>query len=384
MERQPLSLFLVLKRIYQLQPNQATFTLRSNIGLLVKQVSNELYNLSFIFEHSRVAHKFQAAALTLECIKLFDGQHSNLQIANKLSIPIEEVDGLCEYLVDQNIIHRTCSEHHDLNNRFSRQLNFFLSFETQANTRFEMQQRIEQAHVVVIGIGSVGTWLVESLARNGVGELTLIDDDKVELNNLPRQGLFAETDVGTSKTAAAAQRLQQINPKITINTVDHFIANTDGLTPHLALNQTNQAAVVVNCADQPSVTFTNGIVSDACFSHGIPHVLCGGYDGHLSFIGQTVIPHQTACWRCYAESEVYESQLHGYQFVAITPTQVIGGTLAQISSICANIHALEVIKVITQYCKPAMQNGKAELDFSEYNLTHSSISKRPDCRQCGK
>jgi len=236
---------------------------------------------------------------------------------------------------------------------------------------------------VVLGVGSVGTWLIESLVRCGVAQLTLIDSDVVEASNLPRQGLFAEHDIGEAKTQAAARRLKQINSNIKINIVEHFINKASDLTPYLALGEANQVDVVVNCADQPSVTYTNGIVSDACFELAIPHVLCGGYDGHLSFIGQTIIPNKTACWRCYADSNLYKTQLDGYQFIAVTQTQVVGGTLAQISSICANIHALEVIKVLTDYSIPAMQNRKAELDFNEYNFSNSTIIKRQDCSQCG-
>lgn len=84
-------------------------------------------------------------------------------------------------------------------------------------------QRIRQAHVAVVGVGGVGSWAVECLARSGVGQLSLIDMDHVSESNVNRQ-LHAVTDtLGQSKVLAMQERIAQINPQCVVHIIDDFI-----------------------------------------------------------------------------------------------------------------------------------------------------------------
>ena len=83
-------------------------------------------------------------------------------------------------------------------------------------------QAIRQANVAVIGIGGVGSWAVEALARSGVGQITLIDFDQVAESNINRQ-IHAVTDtVGMAKVDAMRQRIAQINPYCQVNCIEEF------------------------------------------------------------------------------------------------------------------------------------------------------------------
>lgn len=82
---------------------------------------------------------------------------------------------------------------------------------------------ISNAHVCVIGIGGVGSWVAEALARSGVGQMTLIDNDSIALSNMNRQIHTLSSTVGQQKVTAMAERLLQINPEITLNVIDDFI-----------------------------------------------------------------------------------------------------------------------------------------------------------------
>jgi tRNA threonylcarbamoyladenosine dehydratase len=89
-------------------------------------------------------------------------------------------------------------------------------------------QTFRQAHVCVIGIGGVGSWAAEALARSGIGAITLIDLDDVCVSNINRQ-LHALTDtVGQDKVAVMAQRIHAINPECIVHQVEDFIS-TDNL-----------------------------------------------------------------------------------------------------------------------------------------------------------
>lgn len=73
-------------------------------------------------------------------------------------------------------------------------------------------QKIRSAHVVVVGIGGVGSWAVEALARSGISRITLIDMDHIAESNINRQIHALSTSLGMSKVEAMAQRIAQINP----------------------------------------------------------------------------------------------------------------------------------------------------------------------------
>lgn len=89
------------------------------------------------------------------------------------------------------------------------------------------QQRLAAAHVVVVGIGGVGSWAVEALARSGVGNLTLIDMDHISESNINRQIHALESTLGGSKVAVMAQRIADIAPRCQVLVIDDFVTETN-------------------------------------------------------------------------------------------------------------------------------------------------------------
>lgn len=91
--------------------------------------------------------------------------------------------------------------------------------------------RFQAAHVCVIGIGGVGSWAVEALARSGIGQLTLVDMDHVAESNINRQIHALDSELGKAKILAMAERIQGINPLCQVHCVDDFISpdNLDAL-----------------------------------------------------------------------------------------------------------------------------------------------------------
>jgi tRNA threonylcarbamoyladenosine dehydratase len=84
-------------------------------------------------------------------------------------------------------------------------------------------QRIRASHIAVIGIGGVGSWAVETLARSGVGRLTLIDLDHVAESNINRQIHALESTLGQAKVLAMKERIAQINPLCQVNCIEEFV-----------------------------------------------------------------------------------------------------------------------------------------------------------------
>ncbi len=84
-------------------------------------------------------------------------------------------------------------------------------------------QKLANAHVVIIGVGGVGSWSVEALARSGIGELTLIDLDNVAESNTNRQLHALTNDFGKPKVLALQERIAQINPECKVNLIEDFV-----------------------------------------------------------------------------------------------------------------------------------------------------------------
>lgn len=108
---------------------------------------------------------------------------------------------------------------------------------------------LSQAHVCVVGVGGVGSWAVEALARCGVGELTLIDADHVVESNVNRQIQATDVTFGQAKISALTERIALINPNCVVHEVDDFIGEDN-----LELMPTS-AHVVLDCTDQVRAKF---------------------------------------------------------------------------------------------------------------------------------
>ncbi len=130
---------------------------------------------------------------------------------------------------------------------------------------------IQQAHVCVIGIGGVGSWAVESLARTGVGELTLIDHDDIAESNINRQVHSLSDTIDDSKVTAMANRIQQINPDCKVNIIDDFISETN-CQKYLH----NDFDYVIDAID--SIKFKCAIIY-YCKRNKIPVITTGGAGG---------------------------------------------------------------------------------------------------------
>lgn len=93
-------------------------------------------------------------------------------------------------------------------------------------------ERLRQAHICVIGIGGVGSWMVEALARSGVGKMTLIDMDDICVTNINRQLPALTGNIGKLKTEVMKERVQHINPEAEVHIIDDFLS-VENLTDYL-------------------------------------------------------------------------------------------------------------------------------------------------------
>lgn len=359
---------------------ETIFSLNPSVALFHKKNGDETI-LAFLFRDSRRLVEFKSNLILIDVLKQTNGINTISTIARvcgqHVSILIEHFS----FLHSENILtHEEATQNSLATSIFDRQLNFFANFCNSSSQMMEMQEKLMKSKVVILGLGGIGSWVAHELVRSGVKTLVLIDPDNIELSNLPRTAIYSFQDIGKSKAVVLSEKLCLImSNDVIIKPINKQIVDSQELIPLIY-----GADLVINCSDYPSVQVTNSIVSQACFKTQKPHITCGGYDGHLSYIGQTVIPDQTSCWYCYCEGNIHEDNTGGFEHIPLNDKQVAGGTLGSISSITASIQVLEAIKILTGFDTPTMLNRRSEFDFSTFQMSFIDIPKLKSCSQCGE
>ena len=133
--------------------------------------------------------------------------------------------------------------------------------------------KLQVAHVVVIGIGGVGSWAAEALARNAVGSITLIDLDNIAESNVNRQIHALEGEFGKAKVTAMAERIRAINPSSIVREIEDFI------TPENVAKLLNfKCDVIVDCIDDAKAKIA---LAEFCKSAKTPLIMAGAAGGRL-------------------------------------------------------------------------------------------------------
>jgi tRNA A37 threonylcarbamoyladenosine dehydratase len=138
-------------------------------------------------------------------------------------------------------------------------------------------RRLRAAHVLVVGIGGVGSWTAEALARSGVGTLTLVDLDEVCVSNTNRQVPALDGQFGRAKVDVMAERLRAISPESRINAAAEFFT-ADSAVRLLGLGEgaPGRPDAVVDAIDNVA---NKVLLVARCHAAGIPLVVCGGAGG---------------------------------------------------------------------------------------------------------
>jgi molybdopterin/thiamine biosynthesis adenylyltransferase len=184
----------------------------------------------------------------------------------------------------------------------------------------DAQLKFAQSHALVVGIGGLGNPVAQFLAAAGVGTLTLVDADRVDLTNLQRQTLFDTQAVGRAKVEAASARLAAINPEVRVLTRSERVGLSE-LTP-LAV----AADVIVDCSDNFA---TRHAVNRACVAARKPLVSGAAirFDGQVA-VFDTREP-QNPCYHClFGETDEFEETRCATLGVFAPLVGIVGATQA--------------------------------------------------------
>ena len=225
------------------------------------------------------------------------------------------------------------------------------------------QGKLNQAKVFIVGAGGLGSPAATYLAASGIGTLGLIDNDAVEISNLPRQILHHPGTINELKTASAEKRLTQLNPDIKLNISSERLkaANIIGLIKGYD--------VVLDGSDNFATKF---LLNDACVMQSIPLI----HAGVLRYGGQaiTILPGKSACYRCIFPEPPPADSL---------PTCQEAGILNTVAGIIGLIQATEAIKLIVGAGQP-LTDKLLVFDALEMSFRTIAIQRNKNCPVCSK
>ena len=227
------------------------------------------------------------------------------------------------------------------------------------------QDALAAAHVMVVGCGALGSFAIDQLARAGVGTLTLVDRDVVELTNLQRQTLYVEAHVrdGVPKAVAAADRVRAIDSSLTVHpVVEHYDSNN-------ALELLYGVDLVIDGLDNFPSRY---LLNDACVSQKIPWI----HGGAVAETGTslTVLPGETPCLRCLFPDPPGPG---------LTPTCDTAGVLAPIVATVASHQVTQAMKLLVGDFQ-ALDRSLVSWDLWRNRFSRLSLesSRRNDCPCC--
>ncbi|CAM3755888.1 HesA/MoeB/ThiF family protein [Parendozoicomonas haliclonae] len=224
------------------------------------------------------------------------------------------------------------------------------------------QDKLLAARVLIIGAGGLGCPTALYLAAAGVGSITIVDDDAVDLSNLQRQIAHTTRDLGTNKAISLTESIHAINPDTHVNAI------AGRLDEEALAEQVQQVNVLIECTDNfPSrfllnkmgVRFGKPLVSGAAI----------GFTGQLSVFNLTP---ETPCYACLY-SDVDEQQL----------TCSEAGILSPVTGVIGSLQAVEAIKVITGIGQP-LASKLMIYDGLTADFRTMGLAKDPECAVCSK
>ena len=220
------------------------------------------------------------------------------------------------------------------------------------------QQRLRQAHVLVVGAGGLGAPALLYLAGAGVGRLTIVDGDQVSLSNLHRQIIYTEQDVGLAKAKQARIRLQALNSEVQVSAIEAPLQADN------ARQLISEADLVIDGTDNVDTRY---LINDTCLSTQTPWIYAAvtGFEMQLAVFAQ---PGNAPCYRCL--------------FSRLTDTDAANcsreGVLGPVPGIAAMIQVTEAMKWLVGMATP-LSDG-----LLTYNLLNhqAKVLKYPPNQRC--
>jgi sulfur-carrier protein adenylyltransferase/sulfurtransferase len=223
----------------------------------------------------------------------------------------------------------------------------------------QAQLKLKKSHVVVVGAGGLGCPAGLYLAAAGVGRITIVDGDVVDLTNLQRQIAYTVEDIGQEKAVCLASRMIAMNDQIAVlPIVEHLsLENAQTILP--------DADIVLDCTDNFATRY---LINDTCYKHQIPWVMAsiGQYNGQASLFSQ-----KTGCFRCiFPESPNGVQDCNSSGVLGVLPGQL------------ALLQSTEALKYLVGLATP-LEGQLLLVDAIEVSQQKFKLTPSESCKLCG-
>lgn len=228
------------------------------------------------------------------------------------------------------------------------------------NFDFEKQLMLRNSKALMIGAGGLGCSVAQYLMASGLGQLTVVDDDKIERHNLPRQILYTEQDIGQLKATMTAQYLANKHPEAQITSVSSRLSD-EALAKQIGLHD-----IVLDCSDNLA---TREQLNRLCYKLQVALVSGAAIrmEGQLFCIQPRV---NSACYQCF-------SQYFSEQVLSCHEA----GVMSPIVGLVGSMQALEAIKILTQYGQ-VLTDTLLMFDGMTCDWIKLKVSKSSSCKVC--
>lgn len=233
------------------------------------------------------------------------------------------------------------------------------------------QHQLLQQHILIVGLGGLGTHVAQQLSAAGIGHLHLMDDDRIETSNLPRQILFGHIDIGKTKVECAKDKLIRSNyatnvstyvQKFTIENINNTVTAGSALATAIKAKQ----FTVLDCSDNME---TRQAVNQWCVQQSIPLVTAAvtSFDGQLLLVDTQSAP-ELGCYHCIFSGQEVNTNCANMG--------VLGPTVATVAS----MQALMAIKHMFKISPP---DNKLHI-FKGLTLSWQQMARQkdPTCSVC--
>lgn len=224
------------------------------------------------------------------------------------------------------------------------------------------QQKLLAAKILIVGAGGLGSPAAMYLTAAGVGQITIYDDDQVDLTNLQRQIAHGTPDIGLDKAISTLNTLKKINPEVNV------LAHKARLQDELLDQEVSAADVVLDCTDNFKTRFA---INSACVAQKTPLVSGAAirFEGQISVFEPGT--ENSPCYNCLYQSDGEELQ-----------NCARNGVIAPITGIVGSIQALEAMKLIMNIGEN-LTGRLLILDGLSLEWQTLRLKKNPACPTCG-
>jgi adenylyltransferase/sulfurtransferase len=222
----------------------------------------------------------------------------------------------------------------------------------------EGQERLKRAKVFLCGLGGLGSVSAYYLVAAGIGHLRVVDMDVVELQNLNRQILHGQDDVGIPKIDSAKYKLERFNGAVQIDTFHKELREEN------ALDLVGDSELIIDATDNLK---TRKILNRVSLNKGIPLIL-GGVEGFNGMV-TTCIPGESPCFECIFPSDQSNDKTIG--------------VLGPVPGFVASVQSLEAIKVILGRGKP-LKGRLLLISGADMTFKEIKVDKNPECPVCSQ